>query len=167
MPQVAVRRFAAKRICKARQALAEITLALSVEMNERIAEGVVLTQQPSCSRKHRREMLRAIDPMNETVEAATKLGLVGFDQQRGRLCTQGFQHPLDASSGRHGIAKGEARCDETDDLLIPGLVVPVNEIDRISAPGRLCVTRSEQLVEAFADTVHFAEVLAILPSLLQ
>jgi hypothetical protein len=43
----------------------------------------------------------------------------------------------------------------------------VNEIDRISATGRLSVAANEQLVEAFADTVHFAGVLAILPSLLQ
>jgi hypothetical protein len=112
-------------------------------------------------------MLGAIDPMDEPVETTSQLRLIGFEQQCGGFRAQGDEHPLDASSSGHGIAKGEARCDEADDFLIPGLIVRVNEIDRISPPGRLCIRTSEQLVEAFADTVHFAGVLAILPSLLQ
>jgi len=46
MPQIAVRRFAAERSGEPRQTFAEVATARSVELNEGIAEGFVLADQP-------------------------------------------------------------------------------------------------------------------------
>lgn len=43
----------------------------------------------------------------------------------------------------------------------------MDEIDWVAPACRLRVAASEQSVEAFLDAVHFAQVLAILPSQLQ
>ncbi len=43
----------------------------------------------------------------------------------------------------------------------------MDEIDRVSASGRLRIATREQGVQVLADTVHFFGVLAILPSQLQ
>jgi hypothetical protein len=43
----------------------------------------------------------------------------------------------------------------------------MNAIDRVSPSGRLGVASCEQGVQAFADTVHFPVVLAMLRSPLQ
>ena len=74
------------------------------------------------------------------------------------------QDPINASPCRHSVSKSEARRDEADDLLVVSLIIAVDEIDRVAPSCRLHVASSEQSVEAFLDAVHFAEVLAILPS---
>lgn len=112
-------------------------------------------------------MLAPIDPMDETSKTAAKLGLVCSRNRFRRVGAQCHEHPLDAPPGSHCIAKRKARRNEADDLLVARISVTMDAIDRVSLPCRLCVANSKQRVQALADTVHFAEVLAILPSQLQ
>lgn len=43
-------------------------------------------------------------------------------------------------------------------------MIAVDEIDWVASSSRLDVASRKQSVEVFLDAVHFAEVLAILPS---
>jgi hypothetical protein len=109
-------------------------------------------------------MLSPINAMDEPPEKEAELsGVCGYDGGR-RFGTQGGENAIDASSGGHRVSERQAGRDEAHDLLVAGLIVAVDEIDGVSATGRLRVRTSKQCVQAFADTVHFAGVLAILPS---
>lgn len=112
-------------------------------------------------------MLAAIDPVDETSKSAAELGLFCGRNRFRRFGAEGRERPVDAPPGRHCVAKCKARRDEAGDFLVARIPVAVDAIDRVSLPCRLCVASSEQRVQAFADTVHLAEVLAILPSQLQ
>ena len=127
----------------------------------------MLAEQVTRAPQHRGEMLAAIDPVDETSKTAAELGLVCGRNRFRRFGAQGREHPIDAPPGRDCIAERKARRDEAGDLLVARIPIAVDAIDRVSLPCRLCVASSEQRVQAFADTVHFAEVLAILPSQLQ
>ena len=59
------------------------------------------------------------------------------------------------------IARGSAP------LLVAGVSIPVDEIDRISPASGLGIGACEQCFEAFSGGVHFTGLLAILPSQLQ
>ena len=109
-------------------------------------------------------MLTAIDSMGEASQTPAERYFIGGSDQLCGPRPEHRQQPSDASTGRDGVAKCQASRDETDDLLVPRRIVPVDEIDRVPAPCRLCITGGEQLVQAFLDRVHFAGVLAILPS---
>ena len=112
-------------------------------------------------------MLFAVDAVDKPSKTATERCAA---RPRHRCCGFGAQHgehAIDASPGGHRISKREARGDEPDDLLVARLIVAMDAIDRVSASGRLGVATCEQGVQAFADTVHFPMVLAILRSQLQ
>jgi hypothetical protein len=138
-----------------------------MKVGEGAAEGFMFTKQIPRPRQNGREMLSPIDAVNEAPKTATELcGSCFYDGRRG-FGTQRGEHAVDASSGGHGISEREARRNESHDFLVAMPIVAVDEIDRVSASSRLGVATSEQCVQAFADTVHFAGVLAILPSQLQ
>ena len=127
----------------------------------------MVPQQRSCTRQHRGEVLIPINAVGEPTKPTLKLHLTGASDDLCRLWPKSREHFIDASPGGHGVSKGEACGDEADDLLVGRLVITVDEIDRVPPACRLCVAGGEQSVEAFLDAVHFAEVLAILPSQLQ
>jgi len=157
-------RVAAERVRKPSQAFPEVSVARAMKVGEGIAEGSVLARQAAGTPQHRREMLSPINAMDEPPEEEAELsGVRGYDGGR-RFRPQGGEHAIDASSGGYRVPKRKAGRDEAHDLLVAGFIVAVDEIDRVSATGRLRVGASEQCVQAFTDTVHFARVLAILPS---
>lgn len=160
-------RVAAKRIGKTGQALAEVSLACPMKARECLAQGAVLSQQASGARQHRREMLPSIDAVDEPPKKAAELRMARVYDGRCRLRAQCRKHASNAFSGRDGVAEREACRDETRDLLVARFIVVVNEVDGVPAASKLRIATSEQGIEAFADSVHFAEVLAILPSQLQ
>ena len=112
-------------------------------------------------------MLTPIDAVDKTAKTAPELILAGVHNSCSRLRAQECEHAIDASPRGHRISEREARCNEPYDLLVARIIVTMDEIDRVSASSRLGVATSEQGVQVFADTVHFFEVLAILPSQLQ
>jgi len=93
-----------------------------------------------------------------------KLRLIGVFDDTCRFWPKSPEHSVDASTRGHRVSKGEACRDQPDDLLVERLMIAVHEIDWVSPTCRLCVAGREQSVQAFLDAVHFAEVLAILPS---
>lgn len=135
-----------------------------MKVGEGVPEGLVLTKQLARPPQQRREMLSPIKAVDEPPKAAAELCVACVHDGCCRFRTQRCEHAVDASSGGYHVAKGEARRDEAHDLLIARLIVTVDEIDRVPASSRLRIATSEQCVQAFAGTVHFAEVLAILPS---
>lgn len=165
--QVATGRVSAKHVGKAGQPLPKIPVAGLVEVGKRVTEGVVLTKQLPGSPKHRREMLSPVDAVNKPAKALIELVLAGAHYSRRGFGAQHRQDATDAAPRRHRISKREARRDEAHDLLVAWLVVVMDEIDWVSASGRLGIATREQRVQVLADTVHFFQVLAILPSPLQ
>ena len=135
-----------------------------MKVDERLAEGSVLTKQIARPAQDRSEMLSPIDAMDEPPKAAAKLCMAYIYDGCCRFGTQRGEDAVDASSGGHDVSEREARRDEPYYLLVTMCIVAMDEIDRIAASSRLCVATSEQCVQAFADTVHFPGGLAILPS---
>ena len=149
-------RIAAERIRKPGQAFPEVSVACAMKVGEGLADGFVLAKQAAGPTQHRREMLSPINAMDEPPkEEAEFSGVCGYDGGR-RFGTQGGEHAIDASSRGHRVSERQAGRDEPHDLLVAGLIVAVDEIDGVSATGRLRVRTSKQCVQAFADTVHFA-----------
>lgn len=109
-------------------------------------------------------MVAPIDAMDETGEASLelRLSLVGYGQGRARA--EHAERAVDALSSRNGIAKREACAHQRYDFLVVGVFIPVYEIDRVATTRRCSVAGREQGIEALADCVHVARVLAILPS---
>jgi hypothetical protein len=112
-------------------------------------------------------MLTPINAVDKPTKAAPELILASARNSCGGLGAQQGEHAIDASPRGHRISKREARCKEPYDLLVARLIVAMDEIDRVSASGRLRIATREQGVQVFADTVHLFGVLAILPSQLQ
>lgn len=164
VPQAPAGRIAAKRIRETSQCIAEVPTAHPVKVGEGIAEGFVPPAQVPGSPQHRREMLSGINPVDEPPKAVAKLYVSQIHDHCCRFGAHSRQHAIDAAPRGHNVSEREARRDETHDLLIARVTVAVYEIDRISASGNFGVASCEQHVQAFADTVHFAGVLAILPS---
>ena len=76
-------------------------------------------------------------------QAAAELTLALLRDRCGRCGAQRRQHTFDAPTRCKRISEREAGCDETHDLLITRRLVVVDEVDRISAAGRLSVATSE------------------------
>ena len=109
-------------------------------------------------------MLPSIDAVDEPPKEATELRIARAYDDRSRFGTQRRDHASDAFSGGDGVAEREACRQEARNLLVPWCIVAVNEV---SAASKLGIATSKQGVQAFADSVHFAGVLAILPGQLQ
>jgi hypothetical protein len=109
-------------------------------------------------------MFSRINPVYEPAKAASKLSAVCFHHRGCRVGAQSRQHTVDASPRSDHVSERQTRRDEPHDLLIAWVIVAVNEIDGVSASNRFGIASCEQRVQAFADTVHFAGVLAILAS---
>jgi len=167
MTQAPASGVAAKRIGEAGEALTKISVAHPMKPGERVAKASVAARQSTSSRQHGREVLTTINAVGEPPKPVPQLRLTGVSDDSCGFRPKSREHSVDASPGRHGVSKGEARRDEADDLLVPRLMIAVDEIDRVSPACRQCVAAGEQSVEAFLDAVHFAAVLAILPSQLQ
>jgi hypothetical protein len=112
-------------------------------------------------------MLTPINAVDKPTKATPELILASAPNNCSGLRAQEGEHAVDASPRSHRISERETRCNEPYDLLVARIIVAMDEIDRVSASGRLGVATSEQGVQAFADTVHFFGVLAILPTQLQ
>ena len=134
---------------------------------KRFAEASLVARQSPSSRQHGSEVLTAINAVGEPPKPVPQLHLIGASDDSCGFRPKSLEHSVDASPGRHGVSKGEARRDEADDLLVPRVMIAVDEIDRVSPACRQCVAAGEQSVQAFLDAIHFAGVLAILPSQLQ
>ncbi len=109
-------------------------------------------------------MLPSVDAMYKPSKPAAQRGVTRGNDGLRRLGPQQREHPVDASARSHSVPKRETSGDEADDLLIAGLIVAMDKIDRVTPSGRLRIATREQGVQVFADTVHFPPVLAILRS---
>jgi hypothetical protein len=165
--QAATVGVSAKRVGETGQPLPEIPVASLVEVDKGVAEGLVLAEQLPGSREHRRQVLSPVDAVNEPPKAAIELVVARAHHSRRRFRAQHGEDAADATAGRYGISKREARGDEPHDLLVTRSVVAMDEIDWVPASSGLGVATFEQRVQVLADTVHFSRVLAILPSPLQ
>lgn len=105
--------------------------------------------------------------MHETSKALAEVCPALADDHGRGLGTQHRKHAVGAPLGRERIPERQARRDEPCDLLITWRIVTMNAIDRVSASSRLEVAACQKAVQVFADTVHFHQLLAILPSQLQ
>ena len=156
--------IAPKVIGKTSQSFAEVSIAGTMVVDERISERPVPTAHRTGSPQDGRDVLSPIDPVHEPLKPGTKLRVTFVHDGCRRFRAEGKQNAIDAAPSGDSIPKRKARRDESHDLLVTRFFVAVDAIDRISASGRLRVAISEQRVQAFADTVHFAGVLAILPT---
>ena len=69
---------------------------------------------------------------------------------------------MDATPYGYGVAERKARCYQPDDLLVEGVVVPMDEVDGILPAAQRQIAIAEQHLQAFTDRIHFVGVLAIL-----
>ena len=165
--QAATGRIPAKRVGKTGQAFPKVATAGPVEVGEGVAEGLVLAEQSPSLPQQRCNVLPPIDAVDKPSEAAAELRGLGVLDRGCRVWAQRGEHTIDTSPGSNRVAESKARGDEPHDLLVTRFLVAVDEIDRVPASSRLRVGAGEQGVQMFAETVHFAGVLAILPSQLQ
>jgi hypothetical protein len=165
--QGSTRSIPSKGVGKTGHALPEIASAFGMEPGKRFPQCLFSSEQLSRVPEHHRQVLGTVDAMNEALEQAAKLGVVGFHDGRCRRGAQGCERPIDASPRGHGVSKGQAGSNEPYDLLIAGFIVTVKEVYGISAAGGLPIAVRQKRVESFADTIHGIGVLAILPCELQ
>jgi len=107
-------------------------------------------------------VLAAVDAVNETSKTAVELGATRKLDACSRARPQHLQHPSDTAARGDGVSEREAGGDQPHHLLITWIAVTVNEIDRITATREIGVASCEKGVEPLSDTVHSADVLAIL-----
>lgn len=165
--QVATVRIPAQGVGETGQGFPEVPVAALMEVGKGVAEGVVLAKQLPGPPEHRCKMLSPVDAVDKPSQAPIELCVARACNRCRGLGAQHGEHPTDASAGCHRISEREARRDEPHNLLVARLAIAVDEIDRVSASRRLGIATCEQGVQVFADTVHFAGVLAILRSQLQ
>ncbi len=164
MARVSTRGVTPKGIGEPRQRLAKARVARSIKARERAAERFVLAEKPAGAKEHRCEVLAPVDAVDESPETLVQSrGIVADHGVRGRI-SERAKHALDALFRSHGVAEREARSHQPGNLLIAGLAISVNEIDRISSAARLGIRACQQGIETFARGVHFRGLLAILPS---
>jgi hypothetical protein len=132
-----------------------------------VAQSAVLSQQRSGARQHRREMLPSIDAVDKSPKKPAELRFARVYDGRCRFRVERHEYASDTFSGSHGVAERKASGNEARDLLVARFIITMHKVDGVPAASNLRIATSEQSVQAFADGVHFAGVLAILPSQLQ
>jgi len=167
MTQAPASGVAAQRIGETGEAFSKMSVARPMKPGERVAKASLVARQRPSTGQHGGEVLTSINAVGEPPKPMAKPRLIGASDDCCRFRPESREHSVDASPGGHRVSKCEARRDEADDLLVARLMITVDEIDRVSSACGLCVAAGEQSVQAFLDAVHFAGVLAILPSQLQ
>lgn len=164
VPSASIGSVTAKSIGEPTEPLSEVSIGATPLDYERFAEGPVLVEHPARMVEHRRQMPAPVDAVDEAVERTLELrpSLV----RRGPCGTRAehAERAIDALTRGDRVAEREARSDETRDFLVARVFIPMDEVDGIAVSRRRRVARLQQGIEALADCVHVARVLAILPS---
>ncbi len=165
--KVAGLRITAKCVGETSHRLAKIGAGCFVETDKRLPQTSVHTNQSSGVPQHRCEVLISVNSMNEASEPLEDLVAVGLHDGRCRVRSERRKYSFDTTPCGQGVAEREARGDQTGELLVDGLVVLMDEVDRILLTAYRWIAFMEQRFQSFTDRIHFVGVLAILPTRLQ
>ncbi len=154
MLHVATGRLPAESIGEQREGFSKVFVAGLMERRKGVSERPVFADECSCVREHRRDVLGAIDPVDESTEPTAQGRRPRARHLSARAWAESGEHPLDARARSDGIAKRKARGHETCYLPIDGIGISMNEVDRISASPRLGVAVTKKRFESRASRIH-------------
>lgn len=164
MPRASIGGVAAQTIGQTRQAFTKIATRLVMVERERVAERTVLLQERSGLRQQLREVVRAVDAVNETSKPPLELKRATRRNERGGLRPQHLQGALDALSRGNRVPERETCSDQPNDLAIGLEGIAMHVVDRIARTHRDRVAVGQESFETVMDRGHVSRVLAILPS---
>ena len=101
-----------------------------------LTERAVLSLKSPRMRQHRRDVIAAVDPMDEASEHTLELSLGRRPDTLCGLRSKPLEYAIDALPRGERVSKGEARRDETDDFTVFDALVSMDDVDRISAAAR-------------------------------
>ena len=96
----------------------------------------MLAEQKARTREDRRQVLSAVDSMNEANEPTLELGPPGGSDGRRRRRPEDFEGALDALPCGHGVSEGQRRADQPDDFLVERVLVAMDVVDWITGSTR-------------------------------